>query len=71
MLTIGTGASGNYEPPPPALWQAIRNTEDKYGIFPIERIDYGSFRYSDCEVKRAGAIWTEKLDTAQIIKEDQ
>ncbi|MHA1565738.1 MAG: hypothetical protein ACTSX7_10545 [Alphaproteobacteria bacterium] len=49
-------------PPPPALLAAIRATEDKYGTFDPDSSTNNARQFEDCDVMRAGAIWTEKLD---------
>lgn len=49
-------------PPPPALLTAIRATEHKYGTFDPDSSANNAHQFEDCDVMRAGAIWTDKLD---------
>jgi len=64
ILTLAMGylAAGAIAAPPPALTAAIRATEDEYGIFDPDSLTNNIRQFEDCEVMRAGAIWTEKLD---------
>ncbi len=63
-LAEGYLASGELAPPPQPLMNAIRATEDKYGMYRPDYYADNIARFSDCAVKRAGTILTEKLDVA-------
>ncbi len=63
-MAQGYTATQSDMPPPPPLLDAIRATDHIYGPFDPDS-STGSFRrFEDCEVKRAGTIWVEKLDAA-------
>ena len=61
-IAKGYLASGGNAPPPPALIAAIRVTEHKYGTFNPDSSTNNFRQFEDCEVMRAGAIWTENID---------
>jgi len=62
LISKGYTATDEGVTPPKPLLDALRSTEEKYGPFVLDNSRDNSERFRDCTVKRAGAIWVERLE---------